>query len=255
MNPFVQTQYINSRSPQKLRNVPVSVPTIMWVQKGRKELLRRDEMVNLDPSYWLVVHANQHLTFLNIPEETLFQSKCVSFFLSPPEEMLVEGRLSSPAKPRIKRSQALDYGLEVITSQEFQKLPQLAQKQFIYGFYALLNEAGILRLLFPQKQATYAEKVFSLIGNNPGQDFRLENVAQGLSMSRATLARKLDSENTSFRQILRETRMTFALSLLQDDKRPIDVALACGYKSEARFASQFKKQFGLSPRGYLATVR
>ncbi|MTI08623.1 helix-turn-helix transcriptional regulator [Curvivirga aplysinae] len=255
MNSVVETQIFKSRSPQKLRNVPIRFPTIIWVQKGHKELFLRDELMKLDPTNWLMTHADQYLTFLNIPEGIDFQSKCVTFKVAPPMEML-ENQLSDfkMPSPIIKRQVNLDYCLEFITSDGFKNLSEAAQTQFIYGFYEVLKELNMLSMLFPTQWNTYTQKVIHLVSNNPGFDHRLDDIAQLLFMSRATLARKLDIEFTSFRKILREARMSFALTLLQKSKKPIEVALACGYKSEARFSAQFKKQFDLSPSEYARTI-
>lgn len=73
-------------------------------------------------------------------------------------------------------------------------------------------------------------------------------------MSPATLKRKLAAEETTFRQVLTNVRMVYALSLMQQSRSLLNVALACGYQSESRFSSRFKEIFGLTPKEYVQTV-
>jgi AraC-like DNA-binding protein len=129
------------------------------------------------------------------------------------------------------------------------------QKQLLLGFYQVLRERNQLSLLFAGSHERLSEKVARYLSNNPGADHRVESIASHFSVSRATLIRKLASEGSSFRQILTEIRMGYALSLLQKNESQLAVSLACGYQSQSRFSERFNQQFGLTPKQYRATLR
>jgi len=73
-------------------------------------------------------------------------------------------------------------------------------------------------------------------------------VAKEVGHSPATLRRHLAAEGTTFREVLTEARMVYALRLLQSTDRPISqIALDVGYESQSRFAIRFRKRFGFQP--------
>jgi AraC-like DNA-binding protein len=75
-----------------------------------------------------------------------------------------------------------------------------------------------------------------------------------LGMSEPTMRRKLAEFNTTFSNILGDSRMLRALQLLQStDLSVTRIALEVGYESPSRFAVRFRERFGYSPgalRGY-----
>ena len=67
-------------------------------------------------------------------------------------------------------------------------------------------------------------------------------------MSEATLRRHLAAEGTGFAELLRDTRLTHALGLLQTTGFAVArVAEEAGYASPQQFAMRFRARFGLAP--------
>ncbi|MGR6873489.1 helix-turn-helix transcriptional regulator [Pseudomonas sp. HK3] len=252
---IVQTGQFHSVLKQPLHNVLVYAPTIIWVKKGYKQLLWRDNALEFDQKDWLVVPANQYLTFTNMTRHDIFYSQVLTLLEPPPEQWLQdETPLPRSAEPRIKTTEALIYCFNMLTEMADKNLSIETQKQLLLGFYQALRETNQLTLLFPNAVSHLSEKIARYLSNSPGEDHKLDIVAAHFSMSRATLIRKLASEGSSFRQILTEIRMGYALSLLQESKSQLDVSLACGYQSQSRFSSRFTQQFGLTPRQYANTL-
>ncbi len=78
-----------------------------------------------------------------------------------------------------------------------------------------------------------------------------ENVASIMSISVSTLQRKLRAQQTSFKELLLETRQTMAHELLITHQRNVsDMAFLLGYQSSSQFFKAFKKWFGLTPLEY-----
>lgn len=92
-------------------------------------------------------------------------------------------------------------------------------------------------------------RVRRLVGSDATRRWRAGPVARQLGMSEATLRRRLEREETSFRRVLQEVRMGRALVLLQSSELPVvQVALEVGYDSVSQFSARFRRHFGQSPR-------
>ncbi|WP_434362532.1 helix-turn-helix transcriptional regulator [Parasalinivibrio latis] len=253
--PLVQTGQFRGIRKQPLHNVLVYAPTLIWVNQGHKQLWWHDTALDFTQSDWLAIPASQYLTFVNVPDQILFHSRTLTFLESPPQAWVEESVQSALSdEPRIHVTQPLAYCFDVMTDMVANALSEETQRQFLMGFYAELKQAGVLHLLFPGEGQSLREKLSRYLSVNPGDDHKIEVVSGHLSMSRATMNRKLAAEGTSFRQVLAEVRMGYALSLIQESRSQLDVALACGYQSEARFSSRFKQQFGLTPKQYVQTL-
>jgi AraC-like DNA-binding protein len=93
------------------------------------------------------------------------------------------------------------------------------------------------------------DRLRQMVENDPAFDWALAHVAQSFNMSEATLRRKLAAEDTSFSEVLSDTRMNRALGLIHTTTLPMaQVALEVGYDSPSQFAARFKERFGVTPR-------
>lgn len=76
----------------------------------------------------------------------------------------------------------------------------------------------------------------------------LENAAQELGMSAATLKRRLAELNTSYSAVLLERRIHHAMRLLEkSDLKMREIAKALGYSAVPSFSRAFRNATGLSP--------
>ena len=85
--------------------------------------------------------------------------------------------------------------------------------------------------------------------DNP--DLNVDELAQHCGLSRSKLYR-LFAPYGGVRTYVQDQRMRRAVKLLRDPNAPntkiYQVAMACGFKSEAHFSRAFKETFGISPR-------
>lgn len=73
-------------------------------------------------------------------------------------------------------------------------------------------------------------------------------MASAFAMSEATLRRKLADEGTKLSEILVDTRLSFALTLLQSTAQSVtQIALNVGYQTPSHFATRFRSRFGVPP--------
>lgn len=93
-----------------------------------------------------------------------------------------------------------------------------------------------------------ALKVRRLIAQDLAKEWGAVAVSSALAMSEATLRRRLAEEDTSFGEILVDTRMTMALAQLQSTAQPVTrIALNVGYQSPSNFSVRFRERFGFPP--------
>ena len=100
----------------------------------------------------------------------------------------------------------------------------------------------------PVENLTLSSRLRDLLGANPGAVWSEREAAKTLGQSPATLRRHLAAENASFREILVDVRMLYALRLLHSTNQPVGiVASNAGYECQSRFAQRFRKRFGFYP--------
>ncbi|MDE1513554.1 MULTISPECIES: helix-turn-helix domain-containing protein [Vibrio] len=252
---IVQTGQFKGLRKQPLHNVLIYAPTIIWVTQGDKQLWWHDTTLNFNATDWLLLPANQYLTFVNVPQQAQFYSRTLTLYQAPPAEWIAQSNQSALSQPpKIKVTSALAWCFELVYQMHQQSLATETQRQLVLGLYAQLREANALHLLFPSANASMRERVARYLSVNPGDEHSIETVATHFAMSRATLARHLAGEGSGFREVLSEVRMNYALALLQELRPLMEVALACGYQSLTRFSARFKQQFQLTPYQYSQTL-
>jgi len=98
---------------------------------------------------------------------------------------------------------------------------------------------------------TMAGKVREILNDHLAEMPTVEDVANMLFMSAATLNRKLKAEQRSFQQIKDELRYSKAQRLLKETTFSVDqIADQLGYSDASNFAKAFKNWSGLSPSQY-----
>lgn len=108
----------------------------------------------------------------------------------------------------------------------------------------------------PSRLSRVSTRVRRLVGSDATRRWRAGAVARQLGMSEATLRRRLEREDTSFRRVLQEVRMGRALVLLQSSELPVvQVAFEVGYDSVSQFSARFRRHFGQSPRQLRGAAR
>ena len=80
-----------------------------------------------------------------------------------------------------------------------------------------------------------------------------EDTAKQLHMSSRTLQRKLAEANTTYLQLVDDTRKDLALRYIEDPRRSVtDITFSLGFSQPSAFTRAFKRWTGRSPSGYRA---
>nr|WP_321242029.1 helix-turn-helix transcriptional regulator [uncultured Tolumonas sp.] len=89
------------------------------------------------------------------------------------------------------------------------------------------------------------------LGRFDGDDSILEDICNSLSISRWTLNRKLQNENTSFITLLKETKIKMACELLIESKYTMqEISESIGFSSQSVFSRFFKTNLSISPLAF-----
>ena len=90
-----------------------------------------------------------------------------------------------------------------------------------------------------------------LIGFLPSGDAHQDRIAHSLHCSASTLQRQLQSEGTSYREILEDTRSALAKDYLRDGKNShAQIAYLLGFSDQSNFSRAFKRWTGVAPREF-----
>lgn len=121
---------------------------------------------------------------------------------------------------------------------------ELGRKFFINPLYNMLS-SQFSELGYTQRCEIIIDTMMGMI--SPTRD----NVADWMNISVSTLQRKLDQEETSFQEVLEDTRKRLAKLYLTEKKlSATNVAYLLGYKSHSQFFRVFKIWFGMTPKTY-----
>lgn len=106
-----------------------------------------------------------------------------------------------------------------------------------------------------KQQAGIAGQVGEALIANYGRILDIEEVAERLGLSARVLRRKLDAENTGYRQICDDVRSQVAMKYLRDTRLAIEhIASAIGFDNAANFRRAFRRWTGVTPSEYRQTA-
>ncbi|WP_158597994.1 AraC family transcriptional regulator [Noviherbaspirillum saxi] len=103
----------------------------------------------------------------------------------------------------------------------------------------------------PLKERLASHQVRDYLLRNEGGRISVEQVAKALHISVRTLCRRLESENTSFRQVKDEVRRALAMDRLSNSQVPLAaIAHELGFGDVSSFHRAFRAWTGITPNAY-----
>lgn len=89
----------------------------------------------------------------------------------------------------------------------------------------------------------------------PSGNAHQHRIAQRLHKSTSSLQRQLQTEGTSYREVLEKTRSSLAREYLQDDKYShAQIAYLLGFSDQSNFSRAFKRWNGMGPKQFQETA-
>lgn len=249
------------RLPQQTPRFVFHDAALLWIAEGRLELDVGGEHIIVDSPQSLLLVAPQSCADLRKTpggQAQRFRSVFLTF-AAPLLDAFQRARASAAPPPQGQaawRILALEDELadtlrHVCESVELRRVSDERLQYRLLDLLAALAERG--HVFAPRTAApATAERLRALIADAPDRHWTAPEAGRALAMSEATLRRRLAGEGQRFEELLTDVRMHHAMMLVQTTSwRMARIALACGYKSQARFAQRFRSRFGYLP----STVR
>lgn len=167
-----------------------------------------------------------------------------------------ELRFAYPKPPHAAEYEQV-FGSSVIFGRERNEL--VFDGAWLDGTPMLANEVAFATLRdFCKSQAAefkglegVSGRVRQVVLEKIARSLSFEQVAQVLNMSPRTLRRRLEDENTSYRQICDDLRMNMAIRYLRDTKLTVEqIADALGFSDSANFRHAFHRWTSASPHSF-----
>lgn len=99
--------------------------------------------------------------------------------------------------------------------------------------------------------AALSMRIQTRLLRSPGAWPSLPQLCEEFAMSERTLRRRLSDENTSFQQLLNDTRRQLAERYLQTTRHSVqEIAWLLGYQDPSNFGNAFKRWHAMSPSDY-----
>ncbi|WP_213134203.1 AraC family transcriptional regulator [Citrobacter sp. FP75] len=114
----------------------------------------------------------------------------------------------------------------------------------------------IINSLIVSAAITFTDKVRNMIEENTSRKWRLNMIADEFNISEVSVRKRLESEGTSFNNLLVEIRMNKAMQLLLENELQIhQISRDVGISSPSYFIKNFKDYFGITPKQFIIYFR
>ncbi|NYE64013.1 AraC-like DNA-binding protein [Duganella sp. 1224] len=238
----------------EILRIHVQQPALILVDRGIKTVrATHGAPVRARPGQALVFAGGQTVDFTNtVTEGEHYEARWLVFDPALLDDAFYRLRATTAAAPSQARALTkVHAGLADAFARATEALscglPVSVARQRMLEVMHWLLEAGVA-LSAPAALADISSRVRVLIGSGPQQEWSADRVANELSVSQATLRRRLATEGTTLTELLVDIRMATALTLLQATTQPVShIALSVGYASSSRFAVRFRQRFGFAP--------
>ncbi|BCP56074.1 AraC family transcriptional regulator [Kaistia sp. 32K] len=244
-----------TRSRETIAQLVTQTAGLIIVIEGRKEIIEGVDHRHYAAGDAFVLPAGARVDVVNDPDsETGFYR---ALFISFPRELVIEaarlwpqfiGQEERAGKPVISADlcSAIVHCAEAL-SRRIAASRRVTDHR-ILEILLILAEQGILPLVPKYVDGSVVEAVRRLVRHRLHLPWTAASVAAELSMSEATLRRRLRAEAQSLQMLLRTERMRAAYVILADrDADVADALAATGYRSRSHFSRHFQESFGTSP--------
>ena len=242
------------RQSRELRIVRLQVdhPALLLVRKGAKRLAGNGNVVKIGSGEAVAIPAGQTVDVTNqMGADGSYEAEWLIFDPS----LLQDFALAHPEFPPRRESWALgdmEAGFLAAFEQARQALADPLGVPDGIARHRLLEVLLWVGLhggrFVPETPTSLASRIRHRLSAALDQDWKAPEIASHLAMSEATLRRRLADEGVTLSELLVDTRMSFALTLLQSTDLPVTrIANDVGYESPSRFAVRFRQRFGFAP--------
>ncbi|WP_372603393.1 AraC family transcriptional regulator [Actibacterium sp.] len=250
--------------PQSLRSISIPVPTLTMALEGQKTMIIGESTYISSKGAAILIPAHTEFRIENVPSpqtgrffgvslrfdpETITQFRQIygatfaEWDTRPKWHMPAQGFLLDALAAWVDWTQR--YGTDTNHS-----------RHRLLEILLLLARHGYGGNLLLEQTDRWAQRIENLLMLDPAREWRIGEVCARLGVSESTLRRHLGAEDVGFRDLLEKVRLeTGLMHVMETDLQIAQVAMACGYQSQSRFAERFRLRFGMSPVALRQTRR
>ncbi|MDO3387932.1 helix-turn-helix transcriptional regulator [Gilvimarinus sp. SDUM040013] len=236
----------SSLREQRLLNVPIIKPLLIVVLEGEKQL-GQSNPVSVHADQFVLLSNNPSVHMRNVPSQREYFALLIEFEF---DDFLCLHAAADPTPAEYVTGhvdELLNESLRQFVGWS-EHAPRALWAHRRQELLKILLHGGHTSLCTVAESHHLSNQLFRLVSDSIGKSLSAKSAAQQLSISEASLRRKLALEGTSFQVIKDQVRLTHGLHLLQTTHRQIGlIAGQCGYSSASRFTDKFKTQFGITP--------
>jgi len=249
--------------PQQLHHIPFSQPTLLVVVTGQKQVVLGDTRMSVSKGELVLIPPDSSVWLGQYPDTEGRQYLGLAFRFN--LEALKHFRLiygasldqwDISAQWQRKAPDSILASLEQWVSwhKYYSVNEQLIQHRQV-ELLLLLAQAGLIGNILLGEHPSWKQRVSQLLAIDPARPWQIGEVCSRLAVSESSLRRKLQQEESSFRELLEEVRLASGLSMILETQHSIgQVAIAVGYQSQSRFGERFKRRFGMTPTDLRRTL-
>ncbi|MEW5422712.1 helix-turn-helix transcriptional regulator [Amorphus sp. 3PC139-8] len=245
-----------TRTREAVGELTMPSAALVVVVEGTKEVIAGAERRAYCAGEAIALPAGAHVDVVNVPDAVsgVYRALCITFA----RKLVIEAARLWPSltasRPPLGTTVFLDDALCSAIVHAGEALAGTADvsrrlvDHRILEILLVLAERGVLPIAPKYVDRSVAEAVQLLIRHRLDHAWTPAAVAERLSMSEATLRRRLKGEGATLRDILLSERMQAArLILAERDADVAEAIAATGYTSRSHFSRHFQQAFGVPP--------
>lgn len=234
----------SSTKEQRILNAPIIKPLLVFVLAGVKQIGSECE-VHCTAGHFLFLSNTSSINMRNIPGDeyvaVLIEFEFTDFDQFSDrvgnQQQYFLGKIDDVLTRYLK--QLIHWSSIAPTEVLHFRRKELLQLLYASGYKEVSRLVG---------HPTLSHHLHELISTNFSKNWNTTCIASQLAVSESTLRRKLKSEGTSIKEIIRKAKLGYGLHLIQTTMEPIGhIAGRCGYSSQSKFTHKFKSLFGVTP--------
>lgn len=259
-SPLKNLGFVSCANTIHIKHVPFYDPCLILVLSGRKVLFEDQKPVYCEAGKIIAVPAPSSFDLRNEPDPRTkkYNAIIIPFKLDVLERLgrmhtLVHEVQRDPVgilkfDPDDTLYTSIEHYLTTLDN------PKLLNHRLMEILLILVSNNTAL-LSYDLHRNSWSQRVRAVVAADLAQVWEISEVCSRLATTESTLRRNLKREDTSFRELLYELRLSSALMQLLQTTLPVyRVAYDCGYQSVSRFTSNFRKRFGVPPTQFRTSL-
>ncbi len=220
---------------------------------------RRFQLTRTGRGLWLTDTWTGALAFPELTEETWSRFIADTTRAFPDEPFVFEVHVPHPRPAHAASYEALwkvpvVFGSDrnaMLIADTWPDIPLSPPDRYVFGVLSA-HAAKLLEGLQAQR-SVQAQLEAALLPSLHREGLRMDAVAQGMGLSRQSLARRLKAEGTTYALVLDALRRRMALNYLDGGEATVnETAALLGFSEASAFSRAFKRWTGVSPRNHRA---